>query len=165
MHKWALKQFMRIVAHGRHVGAHLSQRHTAQFLFTPEHEQAEPVQARLCHCAQDPCPHELHVHADMPGLVEGDDGRYTTIARFRRSVEVLPMDEAPESFSHALAVFIADLNGGSYKDSVLPAEVYRAQTMQLSWHNPQGDLVVCRKHCGWESMLPVTGICQAYACA
>ena len=101
------------------------------------------MQPRLCHCGQDPCPHELHVHADMPGLAEQDDGLYAPIARFKRSVEELHVDQAPAEFRHALAVFIADHNGGSYRDAVLPDVVYRAQAMQLSWHNTEGDLVVC----------------------
>ena len=158
MHKWALKQFMRIVAHGRHVGAHLSQRHTAQFLFSQPPAPAEPAQPRHCHCGGDPCPHSLHVHAEMPGLREGDDGQYVPKRQFKRSVETMRTDEAPESFRHALAVFIADLNGGRYQDAVLPRKVYRAQTMELSWHDADGNLSVCGKHCAQN-----TGICLAYA--
>jgi len=189
MHKWALKQFMRIVAHGRHLGTHLEERHLQQFIFSTPPEPPAPVQPRFCRCGQEPCPHPIHVHADMPGLVEGDDGMYTPINRFKRSAQEVVVDELPEQFQRSLALFIADLNGcaslekgwiaaqlfaekfailvshkpttsllatsgahhqscctttpgGSYEDSVLPRVVYKTHTMQLSWHNRNGDLVV-----------------------
>jgi len=111
MHKWALKQFMRIVAHGRHLGTHLEERHLQQFIFSTPPEPPAPVQPRFCSCGQEPCPHPIHVHADMPGLVEGDEGLYTPIHRFKRSAEEVVVDEMPEQFQRALALFIAELNG------------------------------------------------------
>jgi len=143
MHKWALKQFMRTVAHGRHVGAHLSQRHTAQFLFTQAGQPEAPVKPRYCHCGGDPCTHPKHVHADMPGLAELEDGTYAPLDRFTRSADVVQVSEAGHRFRHALRVFIGECNGTSHRDSVLPEQVYRAKTMQLSWHNPDGSLAVC----------------------
>ena len=161
MHKWALKQFMRTVAHGRHVGAHLSQRHVGQFLFTPAPPPAVPVQPRHCHCGQQPaCTHARHVHADMPGLVEQEDGLYTTLRQFDRSTDTVQVDKADASFRHALAVFVGDCNGCSHRDAELPELVYQAKTMQLSWHDSDGNLSVCWKH--YEKNTG-TGICPAYA--
>ena len=83
----------------------------------------------------------------MPGLVEGDDGLYTPIRQFKRSAHELLVAEAPEEYQRALAVFIADLNGGSHLEAVLPRVVYRTHSMQLSWHNRTGELVVCWGGC------------------
>ena len=148
MHKWALKQFMRIVAHGRHVGAHLSQRHCAQFVFSTPAEPPQPVKPRFCHCGEQPaCTHTRHVHADMPGLAEEDDGSYTPIRLFTRSATKVYVSSTDEHFKHALRVFIADCNGedskDAYKVAVLPAKVYRTHSMQLNWHDNHGDLEVC----------------------
>ena len=148
MHKWALKQFMRIVAHGRHVGAHLSQRHAAQFLFSAPAEPPQPSDPRFCHCGEQPaCPHERHVHADMPGLKEEEDGTYSTLRQWTRSAKKVLVSSTDDDFKHALRVFITDCNGedgkDAYKDAVLPAKVYRTHTMQLNWHNGKGDLEVC----------------------
>ena len=143
MHKIALKQFMRIVAHGRHLGLHLSQRHCAQFIFSTPPEPPPPVPRRFCHCGEEPCTHQSHVHADMPGLVEQDDGLYAPIARFKRSAEEVAIGDAPPGFRMALRCFIADLEAGArWQDSVLPRVVYRTHTMQLNWHDINGDLHV-----------------------
>ena len=147
MHKIALKQFMRIVAHGRHLGQHLSQRHCAQFVFSTPPEPEPEVPPRFCHCGEEPCPHQHHVHADMPGLVEEDDGTYTTIRQFRRSVEEVEVDAptTPAELRHALRVFIGDLNGEDWQTAVLPAVVFRAHTIRLNWHGREGQFVVCRE--------------------
>jgi len=162
MHKIALKQFMRIVAHGRHLGTHLSQRHCQQFVFSTPAEPVPPAPQRFCHCGEQDCgeKHTTHVHADMPGLAEGDDGLYGPIRQFTRSAEAVDVADTTAEFRLALAVFVADQNGGSHEDAVLPEVVYRTHTMQLSWHNRHGDLEVCM---GWK--LLSFKICQAYACS
>ena len=69
MHKWALKQFVRVVPHGRHFTEHLAARHIKQLLFAagePDADEEEPL--RPCRCGEGPCTHDVHVHVQMPGL-------------------------------------------------------------------------------------------------
>jgi len=80
-HKWHLKQFLRLVPHGPQLTDHLACRHLAQFQFSgvdAEAQAPEPERLRFCHCSANPedCPHENHVHVEMPGLdLEDDEGR------------------------------------------------------------------------------------------
>ena len=74
-HKWALKQFVKLVPHGQYFEKHLATRHLSQFAFGHgrEDEPAKEEPLRFCHCGGEPCPHEVHVHVAMPGLQPEDD--------------------------------------------------------------------------------------------
>ena len=144
MHKWAIKQFMRIVPHGRMLGQHLASKHYAQLLCTaPPPEQAAPIK-RFCHCpiTGPKCTHSMHVHVAMPGLREKPNGQYEPVARAEgRSVLKIPM--ADFEYPDALRRYIAELTGEWYEHVTLPEAVWQAKTMQLSWHNQKGNLQVC----------------------
>ena len=73
-HKWALKQFVKMVPHGRYFTQHLATRHLSQFALCHGREDKPPVPEplRFCHCGGDPCPHKVHVHVEMPGLQKED---------------------------------------------------------------------------------------------
>jgi len=143
MHKWALKQFMRMVPHGRMLGQHLANKHFAQLLCTVPPPEAAAAEARLCHCGQNPCPHAMHVHASMPGLREGPDGLYAPISRsLGRYARKLNPATWGENHQRALRVFVADVTGGDYRTAPLPEKLYQAQTLTLSWHTMEGKLQV-----------------------
>ena len=142
MHKWAMKQFMRIVPHGRKLGQHLSNKHYAQLLCTvPQPE--EPAPLLFCHCGGDPCTHSMHVHAEMPGLREDGYGHYGPVRRSHRYTQELVVADMPHKHQTAIRRFIGELTGQHYLLVPLPEVVTQAQTMQLSWHNQEGVLQVC----------------------
>ena len=143
MHKWAIKQFMRIVPHGRMLGQHLASKHYAQLLCTAPPPEEAPI-LRFCHCSAGPahCTHSMHVHVAMPGLREQANGQYERVARSEgRYILKIPMGEF--KYQDALRRYIGELTGVYYKNVTLPEEVFQAKTMELSWHNQKGKLQVC----------------------
>ena len=146
MHKWAVKQFMRLVPHGRHMTSHLTARHFAQFLFTKPPESDDEPNLLYCHCDEDPCPHDLHVHASMPGLRdESSEGLYTP--GDKRSVTRWPVvlsEEGgmDENVMRALRGFVGRVNGEEWSECDVPDVLWQANTMELSWHDRDGKLQV-----------------------
>jgi len=144
-HKWALKQFVRLVPHGKFFQAHMAHRHLGQFAFS--HGQDAPAAPeeplRYCHCEEckaSPGTHPLHVHVLMPGLHPEDaEGRLTAIPRSEgRSVEVLDVaDESPD-FQRALQRLMGEVQGLPRHHAHMPATVCRASRMQLLWHGVDG---------------------------
>ena len=106
MHKWAIKQFMRLVPHGRMLGQHLASKHYAQLLCTaPPPEEAAPT-PRFCHCSMGPsqCTHSMHVHVAMPR-------HDRMLCQWMSDVGVTLL--TPASFIQAYSTAIAPLGTGS----------------------------------------------------
>jgi len=151
MHKWALKQFVRVVPHGLYFSTHLAHRHLAQFAYgAPTAEEAAaarapppaPKQLRFCRCEEcqaKPGFHKHHVHVRMPGLAqeEDDEGRLHMLDR-ERSVTVLHVDQQPRAFQRALLRLMAEVQGTPSRHTAMPDRVYRANYMKLSWHDAAG---------------------------
>ena len=145
-HKWHLKQFIRLVPHGQHLTEHLASHHLDQFLFsgTPGWVVPEPEEPlRVCRCDEDPCPHEMSVHVQMPGLEdeEDDEGFPRMLASGdTRSIQKIIVDHADEEFQLALRALVGRVRDVPLEGAPLPAVVYRANTMCLKWHNRAGKM-------------------------
>jgi len=143
-HKWALKQFVRMVPHGKFFTQHLATRHLSQFAYGHGREDPtapeEPL--RFCHCGQAPCTHNTHVHVEMPGLeAEDDQGLLHPLhSGDERSVEYLEVSRRPRMFRRALAALLGEVTGVDRHVVNLPEAVYRAKTMTLKWHGADGKL-------------------------
>ena len=163
MHKWALKQFLRVVPHGKHMATHLARHHLDQLLFTraPKLPAAEGEEAEVgeegeedttdlilkCHCGERPCPHPMHVHCQMPGLKpETKHGRLHPLGRGgKRSVKVLPVSTMGHHFRMALRGLLQRMTSAPdrhIQQLALPEMVYQAQTMTLTWHNKEGEMEI-----------------------
>jgi len=141
MHKWALKQFTRLVPHGKHFTEHLANRHLSQFLFTG-HAAAPPAEPlRFCHCNGDPCTHDVHVHVQMPGLSAEDEHGQLCITD-TRSVQKVEVGLRHRYFVRALRALMARVNGcpNDWRTAAVPEFVYRANSMTLKWHGEGGKL-------------------------
>ena len=146
-HKWALKQFVKLVPHGKYFEEHLATRHLTQFAFCHGREDQPPKKEpkRFCHCGGRPCPHKIHVHVEMPGLQKEDKhGRLFPlpgrISKARRSVRVVEVETQRSSFRRALQVLMATVNGTSMASTVLPEHVFRCSRMHLKWHGKDGEV-------------------------
>ena len=144
MHKWAVKQFIRLVPHGRHMTSHLTARHYAQLLFTqPQDEQDKGTNKLLhCHCGQDPCLHDMHVHVSMPGLRDEDEHGMHFPGDTRSVTRWDIDDDTPDDTKRALQGFVGRVNGEDWHLCQPPDAIWKAQTMELSWHNRSGELEV-----------------------
>ena len=149
MHKWALKQFVRVVPHGKFFQAHLARRHLAQFAFEAEAPAApkeEPL--RFCHCAEckaQPGFHDVHVHVKMPGLSEEDDeGMQHVVARStKRTVLELDVTALYADFQRALRRLMGEVQGVPMRQALLPETVCRSTRMKLLWHGADGKMQCC----------------------
>ena len=144
MHKWALKQFCRIVPHGKLFTAHLAHRHLGQFAFSHGLDAPAPEPEPLRHCHCDECrdipvaekAHPFHVHVVIPGLLPEDkDGRLALRPQFERSVDKLVVSEQDPHFQSALQGLMGNLNAAT-----LPLVVYSATRIHLKWHRADGHI-------------------------
>jgi len=170
-HKWALKQFVRMVPHGKYFTQHLATRHLSQFAFGHgrEAEPAPQEPLRFCHCAQAPCTHNIHVHVEMPGLRAEDAGGVLHPLGDYRSVEVVEVRGLPKLVRRAIKALMCEATGqrGPWQLAKKPELVYRAKTMTLKWHGKDGKLEfkVCRGSVAARVRPPPPQqrICVAYA--
>ena len=150
-HKWALKQFVRLVPHGKYLQTHLAHRHLGQFAFeAPIGAEAEaaaaqpaPEPLRFCHCEAckaAPGHHQIHVHVVMPGLQEEDaEGLLHEVHRAReRTVLELEVDDMFPEFQRALRRLMAEAQGVRMRNAVMPDTVCQATRMKLLWHDASG---------------------------
>ena len=146
-HKWALKQFVRVVPHGQYFQAHLARRHLGQFSFAAAQPDDPAQRLRHCHCAQCkavPGHHKIHVHVVMPGLTEEDDEGLLHVkpraeARAgKRTLKDYEVATQGEDFQVALQRLMGDVQGVSMEDALMPDTVFRATRMKLLWHNAEG---------------------------
>ena len=150
-HKWALKQFVRIVPHGQYFQAHLARRHLSQFTFaapTADDEPAKDAQPlRYCHCAQCkavPDTHTTHVHVVMPGLDEEDEEGLLHVKERaeeradERTLKGYKVAEELPDFQVALQRLMADAQGVAMGHALMPETVFRATRMKLLWHDAEG---------------------------
>jgi len=137
-HKWALKQFTRLVPHGAHFYEHLVTRHLSQLLFGVNDAPIQkPEPLRHCHCDGDPCPHNTHVHVQMPGLLDEDEQGALRVGDLR-SVEKVVVAEQDDLFQRALKALMGQVNEVAWETATVPEVVYMAKTMTLKWHNEHG---------------------------
>ena len=146
-HKWNLKQFMRLVPHGRYLTEHLVGRHLDQLLFTgtgPDWAPKKQEPKRFCRCQQDVCDHDPHVHVLMPGLQPEEDvhgflHRLPDVRDGTRYIERVVIDEdTDEDFQRALRAMVGRVLGVPWETAEPPPVVYRAKRMKLKWHNLEG---------------------------
>ena len=152
-HKWALKQFVRVVPHGRFFTAHLAHRHLQQFCFTHGQDEPPPKQEplRRCHCPEcvaKPGHHEVHVHVRMLGLAE-EDPKTGQLSRIMyggkpdgRSVKAVVLADQDAYFRRAVRRLMADVQGcPDTADAQMPETLYRASRMKLLWHGRDGKVL------------------------
>ena len=149
-HKWALKQFVRVVPHGRFFTAHLAHRHLQQFSFTAVPDEPPPKEEplRFCHCPQCVAKkghHPVHVHVRMPGLREEDErtGQLSRCVHMGkpdgRSVQAVVLADQGVYFRRAVRRLMADVQGcADVADAHMPETLYRASRMTLLWHGVDG---------------------------
>ena len=141
-HKWALKQFVRVVPHGEFFTAHLAHRHLGQFAFAHGQDEAaapeEPL--RYCHCADCqaiPGTHPIHVHVVMPGLEAEDEQGRLSIGD-RRSVKKAVVAVQHHDFQRALRRLMGAVQQVPMQQAHMPEAAYSANRMQLMWHGEDG---------------------------
>ena len=146
-HKWALKQFTRLVPHGRIFATHLAHRHLSQFAFCHGREEApaEPEPLRFCSCKEaKPCSHDIHVHVEMPGLhLEDAHGQLAVRPQPGRCTEKLEVANQPRLFRRALRALMASVTGilpAAWRTADVPEHVFRTSRMNLKWHGREGQI-------------------------